>query len=494
MAERSDEIRTGDLVFFPGTQRSEGMSAWASRPSPVLARYRRIAKAMVLTDAMALMITSAGVYTLSPHADDRVVATATLGLLYVVTQLAAFASFHLYAPQRTPPSAELRSLLLAMTVGVSAVAMLSFWSKATVSRFWIAGTWALGLLLTGAVRLAWRTRVARGQRSGELSLRTVVIGTNDEARRLARAMRARPAEGFEPIGFLSTDRHVVEFDGLPVLGPLGSAAHAIQATEADCVFVASSAVGADEVSWLARVLRPQDVEVRFSTNLPELLISRLALQPIAKVPSLLVRRARLTGTQAALKRTTDVTMSALLLLLAAPLGAVITLAVKLTSPGPVFFRQERIGMRGRPFDMLKFRTMVVDAEERLAEVRHLNDAAGPLFKIRDDPRVTRVGRFLRRHSLDELPQLLSVLRGDMSLVGPRPPLREEVSAYERWHFARLEVRPGMTGLGQVTGRSDRSFEDTVRLDVFYIENWSFSYDLFILAKTIPAVFHGRGAY
>jgi lipopolysaccharide/colanic/teichoic acid biosynthesis glycosyltransferase len=151
-------------------------------------------------------------------------------------------------------------------------------------------------------------------------------------------------------------------------------------------------------------------------------------------------------------------------------------------------------MQGTPFVMLKFRTMVSGAEHRLDEVRHLNDASGPLFKIRQDPRVTRLGRLLRRLSLDELPQLFNVLRGDMSLVGPRPPLRAEVSAYERWHFARLEVRPGMTGLGQVTGRSDRSFEDMVRLDVFYIENWSLAYDLYILAKTIPAVLHGRGAY
>src|SRR5262249_3124071 len=154
------------------------------------------------------------------------------------------------------------------------------------------------------------------------------------------------------------------------------------------------------------------------------------------------------------------------------LWAAIALAIRVTSPGPILFRQERIGARGAPFTMFKFRTMVRDAEARRQEVDHLNEASGPLFKIRRDPRVTRVGRFLRRCSLDELPQLLNVVRGEMSLVGPRPPLRSEVSAYERWHFARLEVRPGMTGLGQVTGRSDRSFEDTVRLDVFYIENWS----------------------
>jgi exopolysaccharide biosynthesis polyprenyl glycosylphosphotransferase len=260
------------------------------------------------------------------------------------------------------------------------------------------------------------------------------------------------------------------------------------------VFVASSAVRVEDVSWLARVLRPQDVEVRFSTNLPELLISRITLQPVARIPSLCVRRARLSGVQGAVKRATDIVVSGALLVLLIPLWIAIAAAVRLSSPGPVLFRQERIGMRGQPFQMRKFRTMVADAEERLDGIKHLNEASGPLFKVRRDPRVTGVGRFLRRHSLDELPQLVNVLLGDMSLVGPRPPLRSEVSTYEHWHFARLEVRPGMTGLGQVTGRSDRSFEDTVRQDVFYIENWSLSYDLFIVAKTIPALLHGRGAY
>jgi exopolysaccharide biosynthesis polyprenyl glycosylphosphotransferase len=307
-------------------------------------------------------------------------------------------------------------------------------------------------------------------------------------------MTSQRAEGFEPVGFLTTDRQVIEFEGLPVLGTLTDIRTAVDAAGADCVFVASSSIRIEDVSWLARMLRPEDVEVRFSTNLPELLISRLSLQPIAKIPSLSVRPARLTGTQRILKRATDVVTSGALLLLSAPLWLLIAVSLKMTSPGPVLFRQERIGMRGRPFVVLKFRTMVAGAEHRLDEVRHLNEASGPLFKIRRDPRVTKLGRTLRRYSLDELPQLFNVLRGDMSLVGPRPPLRDEVSAYERWHFARLEVRPGMTGLGQVTGRSDRSFEDMVRLDVFYIENWSLAYDLIILAKTIPAVIRGRGAY
>ena len=159
----------------------------------------------------------------------------------------------------------------------------------------------------------------------------------------------------------------------------------------------------------------------------------------------------------------------------------------------MFFRQRRVGHRGRPFTILKFRTMRVGADEMLQELRALNEADGPLFKLRDDPRVTRVGRWLRRWSLDELPQILNVIRGDMSLVGPRPPLPEEVREYEEWQFDRLEVPPGITGLWQISGRSDLSFEEYVRLDLFYIENWSLAYDFFIVAKTIPhAPVHARG--
>jgi len=168
--------------------------------------------------------------------------------------------------------------------------------------------------------------------------------------------------------------------------------------------------------------------------------------------------------------------------------------VKVTSAGPILFHQERVGYRGRPFTVLKFRTMVADAEERLRELLDRNEATGPLFKMAHDPRVTKFGRFLRKTSLDELPQLVNVLRGDMTVVGPRPPLPREVAQYEEWQMARLEVRPGITGLWQVSGRSELPFEDYVRLDLFYIENWSLAFDLFIIAKTLPTIISRRGAH
>jgi exopolysaccharide biosynthesis polyprenyl glycosylphosphotransferase len=178
----------------------------------------------------------------------------------------------------------------------------------------------------------------------------------------------------------------------------------------------------------------------------------------------------------------------------APVLCLIALAIKLDSPGPVFYRQRRVGKDGRFFRMLKFRSMVPDAERRLDTLRHHTEATGPLFKIREDPRVTRVGKVLRRWSLDELPQLLNVLRGEMSLVGPRPPLPSEVEAYEDWQLGRLRAVPGLTGLWQVSGRSEVPFHDMVRLDLHYIRNWSLGLDFEILLRTIPAVLTNRGAY
>jgi exopolysaccharide biosynthesis polyprenyl glycosylphosphotransferase len=195
-----------------------------------------------------------------------------------------------------------------------------------------------------------------------------------------------------------------------------------------------------------------------------------------------------------LKRALDMVVVTCGLIAIAPLLALIALAIKIDSRGPVFYGQQRVGKNGRMFKMLKFRSMVTGADQRLADLAAHNEASGPMFKMRRDPRVTRVGRFIRRWSLDELPQLFNVLRGDMSLVGPRPPVPSEVSEYEEWQLGRLRAVPGLTGLWQVSGRSEVPFHDMVRLDLHYIRNWSLSLDIEILLRTIPAVLTSRGAY
>jgi exopolysaccharide biosynthesis polyprenyl glycosylphosphotransferase len=221
---------------------------------------------------------------------------------------------------------------------------------------------------------------------------------------------------------------------------------------------------------------------------------RLHTQQVAGLPLIHVTTPTLEGGQRVAKRLFDVLVAGLLILGALPAMILVSILIKLDSSGPVLFRQQRVGIEGRLFAMLKFRSMVVDAEDRLADLARSNEGSGPLFKMKKDPRVTRLGGFLRRFSIDELPQLLNVLSGSMSLVGPRPPLPREVEAYESDVRRRLLVKPGLTGLWQVSGRSNLSWQDSVRLDLYYVENWSLAGDLVIILRTVRAVFHSSGAY
>jgi exopolysaccharide biosynthesis polyprenyl glycosylphosphotransferase len=253
--------------------------------------------------------------------------------------------------------------------------------------------------------------------------------------------------------------------------------------------------GGPELRQVCWALENMDVDVVVAPALIEVTGPRLHIRPVAGLPLLHVEKPEFTGVRRVVKGVFDRVVATTGVLLISPLMIAIWLAVRLTSPGPAFFRQERVGLRGESFTMLKFRSMHVDAEARLATIRDLNENAdGLLFKIRDDPRVTRVGRFLRRYSLDELPQLLNVVKGDMSLVGPRPPLPSEVDLYPDDVRRRLLVRPGVTGLWQVSGRSDLTWEESVRLDLRYVENWSLFYDFAILWQTLFAVVRGSGAY
>jgi exopolysaccharide biosynthesis polyprenyl glycosylphosphotransferase len=305
---------------------------------------------------------------------------------------------------------------------------------------------------------------------------------------------SRPNFGFRPIGLVAAGTWDGSHNGLPVLGRVAELRDLIQESGAECVFVAASALTVTEMGAVAKAVRLEGIEVRITASLPEVLSSRLSVQPFGGVMALSLKPVRLTGSQAIAKRAFDLVVSSIGLLLLSPFLAAMAIAVRFSSPGPVLYRQRRIGKRGRPFTMLKFRSMENGAEAHVEELRLEHGVADVMFKLPDDPRVTAVGQMLRRFSLDELPQLFNVLRGEMSLVGPRPPLPEEVAMYEDWQFDRLEVRPGITGLWQVSGRSELSFEECVRLDLFYIENWSLAYDHYIIAKTIPVLFSRRGAY
>jgi exopolysaccharide biosynthesis polyprenyl glycosylphosphotransferase len=448
---------------------------------------------MALTDSLSVFAAMLLAYQLR---FDRLLPTLDFWLLLLTVPLITplvYLTMRLYRVHQYSTAEEFRRIIVSISLIISAVTMVSFWSKASFSRLWMLLSWGLALLFALTSRRLWHWRVRRLRLQGQLTFRTLIVGANGEAERLAATMQTKEL-GFMPVGFVAGSLDDVRLDDRRVLGPVDNIRELIRHTQADCLFVCSSSVTAEDVVQIMKARRLEDVEVRFTANLPTVLSSRLAPQTIGGVMTLSVNVLQLTRFQAAAKRACDVLVAGLGLLLLAPLLLAVALAIKLTSPGPVVFRQERIGLRGRPFTLLKFRTMVQGADRMLEELRERNEADGPLFKLRSDPRVTRVGGFLRRYSIDELPQLVNVLKGEMSLVGPRPPLAAEVELYEEWQLDRLEVRPGITGLWQVSGRSELSFEDYVRLDLFYVENWSIAYDLFILSKTIPLLVSTRGAY
>jgi len=464
-----------------------------ARRSDTRRQYRTYYVWMGLTDGLSVLLAMLLAYQL--RFDQLLPALDFWLLLLTVPLITAlvYLPMRLYRVHQYSTAEEFRRIIVSISLIISVAVMISFWSKASFSRLWILLSWGLGLLFALSSRRLWHWGVRRRRLRGQLTFRTLIVGANLEAERLAATMRTKEL-GFLPIGFVAGSLDDVRLDDQRVFGPVDRIRELIRETEADCLFVASSAVTAEDVVQIMKARRLEDVEVRFTANLPTMLSSRLAPQTIGGVMSLSVNVLQLTRFQAAAKRACDMLVAGLGLLVLAPPLIAVALAIKLSSPGPVIFRQERIGLRGRPFTLLKFRTMTAGADLLLDGLRDRNEADGPLFKLRDDPRVTRVGRILRRYSIDELPQLVNVLKGEMSLVGPRPPLASEVALYEEWQLDRLEVRPGITGLWQVSGRSELSFEDYVRLDLFYVENWSIAYDLFILSKTIPLLVSGRGAY
>jgi len=415
-----------------------------------------------------------------------------LGLAPLVT-LVLGRGFGLYRVHQCSSLEEFRRIIVAVTMTITAIVMLSYWSKVSYSRLWIGYSCLLTLGFTVVSRRLWHREIRRAWTKGQLAFDTLIVGTNQEAEHLA-GLLATGRLGFRPIGFVATCAEATA-TSLPILGSIGELRDLIRAHGANCVFVAATAVRAADVKHVLKARRLDGVEIRVTANVPAMLsTTRVTPQSIGGLMALSVNAVRLTHGQAVAKRAFDVVLSGIGTIVISPLMLVIAAVIKLSDGGPVLFRQQRVGLHGGSFTLLKFRTMVPGAEMLLSDLLSRNEADGPLFKLRDDPRITRFGRLIRRYSLDELPQLWNVLRGEMTLVGPRPPLPTEVEAYEDWQLDRLEVRPGVTGLWQVSGRSDLSFDEYVRLDLFYIENWSIAYDLFIVAKTIPLLLSPRGAF
>jgi exopolysaccharide biosynthesis polyprenyl glycosylphosphotransferase len=355
-----------------------------------------------------------------------------------------------------------------------------------------ATTFVLSVLGIGALRSSYEVVTRDVWRVTGTRRRAVLVGEGERLVQLRRALGVgRGGIDYEFLGVISANGDVGD---LPILGGVSDLARVLRDGRPDELIVSAVDLREDELLDLVEEAHRWGVKVRIAPTTTELLTQRAEYIAGQGVPLFELRSPVFAGFDWMIKRAFDLTVSFLLLVVALPVWVVIALSVKLDSPGPVLYRDRRVGLGEAEFGMYKFRSMQDGADQRQDVLEIDNEASGALFKIKDDPRVTRTGKILRRYSIDELPQLLNVLRGEMSLVGPRPlPLRDYVQLND-WHRKRYLVMPGMTGLWQVSGRIDLSFDDLVRLDFYYLENWSIWLDISILAKTMPAVLARRGAY
>ena len=491
----------------PCPPRRPSPSARGRRPVPAPVRRRpqrtwelRYLRSLIGTDLLVGLTAGAAAFGARFGADvtryNRVY--LLLSALLPLAHIGALAANRAYERRYLYVGTEEYQRVLRAGLALTAtVAIVAYAFELRLARGYVVVALPLAALAGVLTRFALRKRLHRARLRGRCLRRVIVVGHELAVVATTRQLRRERYHGLEVVGAClpplgpSHDGRV----GLPVYGTFDGVAAAVRVAGADTVIVLSCPeLDGHALRRLAWQLERDDVDLIVASSLVDVAGDRTTIRPVDGLPMLHVEHPTLSGARRVVKAVFDRAGAAALLVAASPVMAAIALAVCADSAGPVLFRQIRVGRGGRPFVMYKFRTMCVGADRRRGELRHLNDADAVLFKMRDDPRVTRVGRWLRRWSLDELPQLFNVLRGHMSLVGPRPPLPDEVAAYPEDARRRLAVRPGMTGLWQVSGRSDLPWEEAVRLDLRYVDNWSLSLDLVILLRTLTAVARASGAY
>jgi exopolysaccharide biosynthesis polyprenyl glycosylphosphotransferase len=469
----------------PITENPQGLSAWSSRYS----------RRMMVSDGVVGMLAVFLTTIVTPFSDLK---TVVLMLCAGVAWPLAVGISRGY--ERTNigiGSDEMRAVLRAVVYGIAAGAVPS----AMTGRYGVVALCVLGMPVAGgaslAVRFVARKHLHQQQRAGRNVRRVIVVGSAYAAADLTSMLTREAHCGTSVIGVCvpQADMDRAREAGLTVIGDLEQVPELIHSHGADAVAVAGGDATRHnylrELSW---ALEGAGVELLVHPGLIEVAGPRMHIRPYVGLPLLYVEQPHFTGWRRLVKRVVDITLTGLGLFVISPFLGLVALAIKIHDRGPVIFRQTRVGLDGTTFTMLKFRTMHVNAEARVAELRAQHPGMGTMFKLADDPRITPVGRLLRRFSIDELPQLLNVLAGHMSLVGPRPPLQSEVDVYEDHARRRLLVTPGLTGLWQISGRSLLSWEETVRLDLRYVENWSLTLDLLIIWKTAFAVLKRHGAY
>jgi exopolysaccharide biosynthesis polyprenyl glycosylphosphotransferase len=406
-----------------------------------------------------------------------------------------------YDPQTAGSGSEqqYRRVLRAGVLYFAVVASVFFVLRIDLARGFVAALVPSLVLLALASRKVVRHRLTRRRQRGLDQFRAIAVGSRSHVLELAEHLHRSPSAGYRVVGasFTSggTTPLVAGGHRIEHLGDVDTLTDALAFADATVVAVAGAAsMPRGQLRKIAWDLEGTGVDLIVAPDVVDIAGPRIRSHPVAGLPLLHIDEPRLSVAATIVKSAWDRIVAAVALVLLSPLFIVLALALKLGERGPVLFTQTRIGKGGEPFTLFKFRSMVEGAEEQQIDLTERSEGAGLLFKVHRDPRVTRVGRFLRRTSLDELPQLLNVLNGSMSLVGPRPPLPGEVAEYEDNVHRRLLVRPGLTGLWQVSGRSDLDWDESVRLDLYYVDNWSFGLDMTILAKTAAAVVRGEGAY
>jgi exopolysaccharide biosynthesis polyprenyl glycosylphosphotransferase len=497
----------GDALPEPRVPFSDAVPALAATVAAPIARIDwrvRYRWALTGTDtaviALSLVFAQSVRFNHSPFRllkviDGYTVLGVTIGLLWL-GMLAAIRSRE--ARHLGSGSIEYHRVAKATFAAFGAVAVVAVLLKLEIARGYLLVALPVGLGSLLLSRFFWRSWLIARRREGRCLTGAFVVGDRTDTTRVTNLLLKHHQAGYQPVAVALTDGAEwtpalgngsavpsVDFDSLP---------DAVRAANARAVILAGELPGGQEqVQDLSWRLENSNTELILVSRLTDVAGPRIHMRPVEGLPMLHVDLPQYSGMNHTVKRAIDIVLGGIAFLVLSPVIGLVALAVRLDSPGPVLFRQTRIGVAGEPFTMFKFRTMVPDAEARLADLTTANEGAGLLFKLRSDPRVTRVGSLLRQYSLDELPQLFNVLNGSMSLIGPRPPLPREVAAYEGRVNRRLLIKPGITGLWQVSGRSDLSWKDTVRLDLYYAENWSFVDDFVIILWTIKTVLQSKGA-
>jgi exopolysaccharide biosynthesis polyprenyl glycosylphosphotransferase len=418
-------------------------------------------------------------------------------ILLTTLCLASYSIDGLYQGRRRRWFDEMYSLVGGTMTSIVIVMAITFLAQPLFySRVMLVYVAVLIVVLLGAARLGERGLEAYLRRRGVGVVHVLVVGAGRVGRAVMRTLLGDPSLGYQVVGYVDDDpdKGDGQIGRFPGLGGLDNLSDLIVEHKVDEVIVTLPWAYHRKIMKVVDRCARERVRVRIVPDLFQQRLNQVDVDSLGGIPLIGVGEPKLTRGVMLIKRMIDLALSAALLVIGCVPLLLVALAIRLDSPGPVVFSQRRVGKDSRPFTVYKFRSMVDGAEAMHAAMEHYSNRDGPTIKVHDDPRCTRVGRLLRRFSVDELPQLLNVLRGEMSLVGPRPGLPEEVARYEGWHRQRLAVWPGMTGLWQVSGRADVSFDEMCQLDIYYIENWSLGLDLRIILRTIPTVIFGNGAY